>query len=316
VTASRPPVGATDGVGRGVAAADERLEAFIDPANPSRGIAERLEACASASASSWWWTGWWDLIRQHYGNEPLVVVLGAFADTLRAGADPIELVEGHAAEAAIQTAQSWLAANIKPVDVRRWLAAACTRAGVAQDLARAGVRPGHLLTRDGLPRSIGDLTSGRSVPLAAAVANGVLPVEKAAACIKQIARNYTVQVSWQGRWWRVDIEDVAVTQVWRLAEVMDTAYDLVERSQPQGVLWLNAEVRLPAAVRGCLQLARRYQSEAEQAHSDGGQQAVTRLAEAAQCHAARELVAIGVAPEDVGVVLRVSEARARELAAG
>ncbi len=304
---------------RSIATVERRLDAFIDPTNLADSIAERLEAAASGSASEWWWTGWWDVIYSHYDAEPLVVVLAAFVDLMRAGQDPGWVVGSDSAKAAVEVAEGWLSHGIAPSDVHGWLDARCRYPRVARAFTDAGMRPSQLVNGNGQPRSVLDAPSGRPVPLAAAVADGDLNVDQAVAWVQQTAETYRVLVERRRGVWRVDIEGVAVIHVSRLADIASRAHDVIGRLRKDKAangIWLSLRVRLPVPVQRRLELAEQYRAEAEQSESDAYRQSVVRAAEAALCGAARELVGMGVDVEDIAQLLDVSQQRVHELVAG
>lgn len=303
-----------DGVGvetvpPSIATVDQhRLDAFIDPNHLASSIAEQLKTAASASASEWWWTGWWELIQSHYGHDPLVTVMASFADCLRGGENPGWVVGSDSPTAAVRVAEEWLAHGIPPLEVRGWLAARCRYPRVARAFTDAGLRPPNLLNSHGQPQ-----------PVAAAVANGELSVDQAVAWVQQNGEAYRVLVDRRQGIWRVDIEGVAVIHVARLADVADRAHDVIRRlhrSEQSGGVWLNLDVRLPAPVQRRLELAEHYRAEADQTASDSSQQTWHRSAEAALCGAARELVAMGVIVDDIAQLLDVSHQRVHELVDG
>lgn len=118
------------------------------PGDPPPVEPEHLPAWLRGTKPWWCGEGWWRLsiARAH---DPLVEMLRAFANRMRAGDDPAVVMGGTEPRDAAAAALEWLAAGVNPRHVEQWLAAGCWNPPVVAELEAAGIRPSAFLNADG-----------------------------------------------------------------------------------------------------------------------------------------------------------------------
>lgn len=143
-------------------------------------LLERLDAEATARCG-WWETDVAGLILEAVATGPVMAVFTAIAYVLREGNAPGAGDGATTAEGTFAIAEEWLDAGIDATEVAGWLRAGCWRPTAARAMTDAGLRPWRLLDGDRLPLHWVDVPSpdGERMPLAGAVAAGLISIESA-----------------------------------------------------------------------------------------------------------------------------------------
>jgi hypothetical protein len=143
-------------------------------------LLEQLDAEAT-SGCGWWETAVAGLILEAVATGPVMAVFTAIAYVLRESNAPCIGVGATTAEGTFAIAQDWLDAGIDATDVVGWLRAGCWKPTAARAMTDAGLRPWRLLDGDRVPLHWVDVPTpdGEQIPLARAVAEGLVSIESA-----------------------------------------------------------------------------------------------------------------------------------------
>jgi hypothetical protein len=118
------------------------------PNSGEGGLVKTIARDLDRPGPAWWRTATWRRVQTDYADEPAVQVLVAFANQLRAGADPVWMTGGTTGADAVRAAQEWLDADVKVEEVEPWLRAGCWSADVAARLSDAGLPPDAFMDGD------------------------------------------------------------------------------------------------------------------------------------------------------------------------
>lgn len=142
-------------------------------------VARRIDNDTAVSGGCWWESSTAHLIVELVKAGPVIAVLAQIAEVLQEGHDPLWVVGGESATAAVEVAAEWLDAGVDPTEVGDWLRAGCWGADAARQMMNVGLRPGRLLDAEGRPRHLVDIGPEGEIPLALAVAESYMTPHEA-----------------------------------------------------------------------------------------------------------------------------------------